>query len=139
MITYQQFLDKYNGKYVDYDKKYGYQCVDLFRQYVVDCFGLSPYTIFPAADYAKTIYKNYTASSPFKKIPYTPTNTPKSGDIIFWNFYPGVIGWPGHVGIVVGDGASMYNFISFDQNWSPTYCHRQLHSYKGVMGWLRKV
>ena len=26
-MTYQEFKDKYNGKYIDYDKQYGSQCL----------------------------------------------------------------------------------------------------------------
>ena len=28
-MTYQEFKSKYDGKYVDYDGYYGYQCWDL--------------------------------------------------------------------------------------------------------------
>jgi cell wall-associated NlpC family hydrolase len=139
-MTFQQFLDRYNGAYIDYDGAYGYQCVDLMRQYIKDVFGVNPYIALPPNSSAKQIYKAYTFSTPYKKIANTPTAIPKNGDIIFWGYYPGVTGWAGHVAIVVGDGASVNNFISFDQNWpSRTACHRQLHNYKGVMGWLRKV
>lgn len=139
MITFNQFLTKWDGKYVDFDKRYGYQCVDLMRQYCLEVLGIPGYTL-PPADYAKNIYKRYSATKPFLKIPNTPTGIPKNGDIIFWDYYPFVTGWAGHVAIVVGDGASVNNFISFDQNWpTKTACHRQLHNYRGVMGWLRFV
>jgi len=139
-MTLDQFLVKWNGRYVDFDGAYGYQCVDLMRQYIKEVFGVNPYVALPPAPNAKTIYNTYNSPTPYQKIKNTPTGIPKAGDIIFWGYYPGVTGWAGHVAICVGDGASVNNFISFDQNWpSRTACHRQLHNYRGVMGWLRRI
>jgi hypothetical protein len=139
MISFQEYLDAHNTKYIDFDKNRKFWCVDNMRQYIQDVLGLSGW-VLPAAPNAKTIYNNYSSTRPFTKIKNTAYNIPKSGDIIFWGYYPFVTGLAGHVGIVVGDGGSVNNFISFDQNYpTGTACHRQLHSYKGVMGWLRKV
>lgn len=38
-MTFTEFLNKYSGKKVDYDGKYGFQCVDLIRQYHQDVIG----------------------------------------------------------------------------------------------------
>ena len=38
-MTLAEFAAKYSGKKVDYDKAYGAQCVDLFRQYCQDVIG----------------------------------------------------------------------------------------------------
>ena len=35
-MTYQEFKNKYNGKYLDYDKHYGYQCWDLGQYYFTE-------------------------------------------------------------------------------------------------------
>ena len=40
----EEFVNKYNGKKVDYDGVYGAQCVDLFRQYVKECLGIKEHT-----------------------------------------------------------------------------------------------
>jgi len=133
-MTFQQFLDKWNGQYCDYDKKYGFQCVDLMRQYLKDVCGFSPYTAVPPVNYAKEIYAKAKPTF-FEKIPNGKLNFPEKGDIVVWKPYPFVIGWPGHVAINI-TGAPR-NFISFDQNYKITACHRQLHDYKGVIGWLR--
>jgi cell wall-associated NlpC family hydrolase len=139
-MTYQEFLDKYDGHYIDYDNYYGYQCVDLMRQYIKDVFQLDPYKVLPASPGAKQIYQRYNMGYPFEKIANTKTNFPQQGDIVFWDWYWRVTGVNGHVGIVVGEGSNVNNFITFDQNYpSGTACHRQLHNYRGVMGWLRKV
>lgn len=139
MLTFQQFLDKWNGQYCEYsDPANRYQCQDLMRQYVQDVLGL-PQSALPGALYAKDVFNNYKGTA-FRKVYNNPLNFPPNGALVFWKYYPFVVGWAGHVGINVGDGASIYNFISFDQNYpTRTACHRQLHSYKGVMGWLIKA
>jgi hypothetical protein len=43
-MKFQEFVDKNNGKYIDYDGNYGCQCVDLLRQYLVDVVGISGYS-----------------------------------------------------------------------------------------------
>ena len=135
-MTIQQFFDKYNGKYIDFDKRYGYQCVDLMRQFIKECLVLNPYEI-PAAGSAKQIYLNFKGSSSFLKIPNTPTGVPQKGDIIFWGYYPFVTGWAGHVAIF--SQGDVNRFISFDQNYpTGSFCRYFNHSYNGVMGWIHR-
>ena len=62
MISFNQFISRYSGRYVDWDNKYGYQCVDLIRQYVYDVFGLSPYVAIPYTGNAKDIFNRFPAS-----------------------------------------------------------------------------
>lgn len=136
-MSYDEFIKKWNGKFLDVDLKFGAQCTDLMRGYIRDVFGLPPYDL-PAVSYARQIYQNYQTYKNFTKIPNTPTGVPKKGDIIFWGIYPGVTGIAGHVAIF--DSGDMNNFISFDQNWGPTGspCSFRKHSYRGVIGWLHK-
>ena len=44
-MTYQEFKDKYNGKYIDYDGQYGGQCWDLAEAYAVECLGIPEYVL----------------------------------------------------------------------------------------------
>ena len=39
-MDYNGFRDKYLGKRIDFDKVYGYQCVDLIIQYCSEVFGI---------------------------------------------------------------------------------------------------
>ena len=134
MITFDEFINKWKGRYLDFDGRYGYQCVDLMRQYIKEVLQVNPYEIKPAGT-AKQIYRNFTSSPHFIKIPNTPTGVPKKGDIIFWGTYPFVTGFAGHVALFVE--GNVMSFISFDQNWpTGTSCHLQKHSYRGVMGWI---
>ena len=132
-MTYNEFLDKYNGRYVDFDGAWGPQCVDLVRQYILEVLNFPSSSIKPVVG-AKDMYLKYSTlvdSSLYARIENTPTAIPLSGDIILWGN-----GEFGHVATFIeGDVAS---FRSFDQNFpvgSP--CHVQSHTYTNVLGWLR--
>ena len=135
-MTFDAFTTKYNGKYIDYDGKFGAQCVDLFLQYLKEVIGIDPRP-FQGWGTAKNIFNSFDKikDNHFKKILNTPTGVPQKGDILFWGTYPLVTGWAGHVAVFGSGDAN--NIISFDQNY-PTNspCHFYKHSYKGVMGWL---
>jgi hypothetical protein len=133
----QDFINLNNGKYVDYDGRFGFQCVDLMRQYLVDVLGLNGYAIL-GVSYAKQLFDKIPnlGDENFIKIKNTPTNYPQKGDIIIWGWCVGVTGYAGHVAIV--SDATPKALISFDQNWpSNSPCRYVNHSYRGVLGWLR--
>lgn len=132
----EQFVNKYNGKYIDFDGKYGFQCVDLMRQWLVEGL-VFPVDTIPHALYAKDIFKNFPEKGNmyFTKVHNSLTNSPTKGCIVFWDFYPFVTGIAGHVAIA--STANATNLITFDQNWGkPNFCRFVNHSYKGVLGWL---
>lgn len=132
-MTLNEFIKKYDGKTIDYDKAYGGQCQDAFNQYCVDVWGITnPIQQFPVA----SAYQNfgYAKNNPnFVTIPNDPTAVPMPGDVIIWN--QGV-GPHGHVGIFVeGD---VMNFKSFEQNWAGVQkCRIVTHPYDHVTGWFR--
>ena len=134
-MTFQEFIDKWNGKGIDFDGAYGDQCMDLMHQFCVEVFGLSDGRIL-AAPAAKDVYLNYPntfGSQYFDKIDNTPTGIPQKGDIVFWGTK---IGQYGHVAIFSEGDAN--KFKSFDQNFPiGSKCHIQDHTYNGVLGWLR--
>lgn len=129
----QEFIEKWNGKYIDFDGAYGNQCMDLMHQYCVEVLGLTDGRIL-AADYAKNVYLNFDnifGHEYFEKIANTPSGVPQEGDIILWD-----IGSYGHVAIFIDGDANKFN--SFDQNYpTGSFCHVQNHSYSGCLGWLR--
>ena len=57
-MTLTQFIKKYSGTKVDYDKAHGPQCVDLVRQYWEDCCGLPKSKQPPSVDGAKDLISN---------------------------------------------------------------------------------
>lgn len=127
-MTLQQFIAKYNGKYLDYDKAYGAQCVDVTKAYYKEVLGIAP-KMGNAIDYW------YSIDPRFIRIANTPTNSPKPGDIlVFGKSY----GYYGHVAVVTS--ANVWNVQGFEQNnplGSPC-TYRNHYMYRGVLGWLRK-
>jgi len=132
-MTLNEFIKKYDGKTVDFDKAYGGQCQDLFNQYCVEVWGIpNPIQQFPVA----SAYQNfgYAKNNPnFTAIPNDPTAVPMAGDVIIWNQGVGI---HGHVGIFVeGD---VMNFKAFEQNWNGVQkCRLVNHPYDHVTGWFR--
>lgn len=128
-MSADEFFGKYNGKGVDFDGFYGFQCMDLYRQFCKEVLNVpqSP-GVSGAVKVWDTYLKNY-----FVRIDNTPTGVPIKGDIIIWS--QGV-GQYGH--IAVCKDADINKFTSFDQNWPVgSLCHFQPHNYKYVLGWLR--
>ena len=131
-MTLKEFIDKYNNKFLDYDGAYGPQCFDLYRQYCQEVLGV-PQSPPTGSQGAKAIWTTYLQGY-FDRIDNTPTNTPMQGDIIIWGTG---IGPYGHVAVCWD--SNMLTFHSFDQNFpTGSPCHIQLHSYKGVLGWIRR-
>lgn len=44
-MTYQEFKNKYNGRYIDYDGAYGYQCWDLAQYYFTEVLNVPDYVL----------------------------------------------------------------------------------------------
>lgn len=147
-MTLDEFVAKWNGRPVDFDGAYGFQCMDLMHRYIVDVIGLTDPRIL-AAPVARSVFENFPnvfGNQYFERIYQTLTGVPKDGDIIFWKepygyYYNVTMGrweYAGHVGI--SKGSNLWNVTAFEQNNPPgTYCHMQQHNdlYRGVLGWLR--
>jgi len=135
-MTLDAFVTKYNGRFIDFDGAYGFQCVDLMRQWQVEGLGV-PASSIPPSLYAKDIFKNFPdgGNKYFTKIKNGPNNMPQKGDIVFWTWYPFKIGWAGHVAIA--SVSWLLGLNTFDQNFPlGSFCKFTLHDYKGCLGWL---
>jgi len=131
MKLYQNFKNKFLGRSIDWDKKYGNQCVDAYRQYCHELgFPQSP-PVKGAVNIWDTCFPKY-----FKRIANTPKGIPEEGDVIIWG--TGVSSY-GHCAIF--DHGDVNGFVSLDQNWpfdnGEGVLHEQKHNYKGVLGWLK--
>lgn len=123
-----QFIAKWNGKGIDWDQQFGFQCVDLYRQYVKEVLGFPQ---SPAVRGAVNVWDTYLPEY-FDRIPNTPTGVPQKGDIVIWGTGAGSYG---HIAVCVSANTS--SFTSFDQNWPVgSLCHLQNHNYSNVLGWL---
>lgn len=128
-MTLQEFIDKYNGKGIDFDGSFGNQCQDLYRQYVKEVLG------FPQSPAVVGAKDNWDAYLPayFDRIPNTPTGVPQPGDIMIWGTKYGPYG---HVAVVTS--ATVNTFTCFSQN-DPIGSLCGLKTYKTytpTLGWL---
>lgn len=129
-MNYDEFEIKYIGKTIDYDGVAGVQCVDLFDQYLKDCFDITGVW----CDGAKDLYykfESYPALvKSFDKIPNTSDLIVRKGDVVIW----GGGSW-GHVGISNGEGDKDF-FVTLEENTLGKHEPTQLvkHYFNGTGG-----
>ncbi len=92
----QNFINQYNNKYIDYDGKYGNQCVDLYNYYTRAIGGINI-----MVGYAPEIFNNYDTKA-YKRIGANERG--QTGMVAV--FRPGGSTPSGHVAIVVGDNGN---------------------------------
>lgn len=125
-MTIKEFFDKWNNVGCDFDGVYGFQCVDVFKQFNKDVVG-GLNVNGNAIDYWTTYPTGF-----YSKVANTPTGVPIEGDVMIWGK---TLGQYGHIAIFHTGNAD--KFVSFDQNYPlGSVCHFQSHDYKGVLGWL---
>ncbi len=94
-MTYQQFEAKWLGKRVDIDGLYGYQCADLVKQYLLECFGI------PNGSYGDAIvYWTNPHQRILEKFGKVAGSAANQGDIVILN--PTATNEYGHIGIATG-------------------------------------
>lgn len=130
-MNYDQFINEWLGKPIDWDGVYGPQCVDEIAQYCTENGKAIAYA--NAKDWAN----NPALRGDFNWTDNDPNDynqIPGRGDIIVWSgSLPGSGGY-GHIAIfdeVTGPGT----FQSLDQNWGGQYVHFQSHNWQYILGW----
>ena len=137
-ILLDEFVNKYKGKKVDFDGVYGAQCVDLFRQYVKECFGIAEHTgSCLTTGGAKDLFLDYN-KMPIEKKYFNRIGPKKgifAGDVAIWdstetNKY-------GHVAIILG--VLNNRLIVFEQNgFTQNGAEINIRSKDNLLGVLRK-
>lgn len=126
-MNVDEFFQKYNGKGIDFDGFYGFQCMDLYQQYNKEVVG-GPHIPANASDVWNTHPHDL-----YDMVQNNPDNFPEKGDVVIWNNSVGA----GFGHIAVCSTADTNSFVSFDQNWPVgSVCHFQNHVYTNVIGWL---
>ena len=136
-MTIVEFVKKNNGKKVDYDGVFGAQCVDLFRQYVLDVLGISEHTgSCSTSGGAKDLYLDYNKMPLEKKYFVRITNKSfEPGDVLVWD--ENGTNKFGHVAIYLGKLDN--DFIVFEQNGiAQDGAKIALRSRERLLGGLRK-
>lgn len=137
-MTLIEFIEKYQGKKVDFDGAYGAQCVDLFRQYSKDVLAIREHT-GPCATTGGAIdlFLDYNIMPVEKKYFTRSTNKNwKSGDILIWDKTP--TNKYGHVAILIAvfDNSK---FLVFEQNGiTQAGAEIRVRDKTGLLGYLRK-
>lgn len=109
-MSYSTFKNKWLGKRVDYDKVYGFQCIDLIKQYLAENYGLKPGTWGNAIDYWYNTNANVLG-----KFDRLATKQARQGDIVI---FKGINGNPyGHIGIADGN-SGILTITVLEQNGS---------------------
>lgn len=138
-LSIQDFVTKYQGRSVDFDKKFGAQCVDLFNFYNSEVVG-APFIGTPTTGGARDLYET---DSPVRAEFYKrlPANSQlQAGDVQVYGAPQGravVDGqqiFYGHVNIYIGDGkviqqnAKWNQLTTVDENFTA-----------GLLGILRPI
>lgn len=107
-MTYQEFVKKYNGKYIDFDGSYGSQCWDLAQFYFKEVLNLPSYILSGCGLVSNMLYppKREVLDQFFNEV---PTNAMLQGDVCIWEY--------GHIAIF--DHWDGKNCWYFSQNPNP--------------------
>ena len=84
-MTYSEFKNKYNGKWVDYDGAYGCQCWDLGEKYFTECLGLPASVLAGCGLVSNMLYqpKRAELDKYFKEV---KTTEMCQGDVCIWEY-----------------------------------------------------
>ena len=112
-MTVKEFVQKYNGKKVDYDKMYGAQCVDVFRQYCADVLNIEHTGgVNGAKDLFLDYFKMPKEQKYFMLVKDKDGTKYKEGDVLVWNSTK--TNQYGHVAILLAEMSG--DLIVFEQN-----------------------
>ena len=128
-MTYEEFKNKYNGKYIDYDKHYGNQCWDLAEQYFVECLGLPASVLSGCGLVSNMLYQPKRAQLD-KYFDEVDVRNMYPGDVCIWEY--------GHIAIFDNwDGVRCWYF---SQNYPlGSNCHLQVINEGGLHAFRLKT
>lgn len=118
-MTYKEFKEKYNGKYVDYDGSYGSQCWDLAQYYFTKVLGL-PASVLSGCGLVSNMLKGKKYQLMLKYFDVVSIDNAKQGDVAIWEY--------GHIAIF--DHRSNGKNYFFSQNPNP--CQVMYINIKGI-------
>lgn len=130
-MTLTQFIKKYLGTKVDFDGKFGSQCVDLYRQYCADVLEV-PKT--PAVEGAKDLIEN---PGTLKVTKDSALADYSRGDVLIWgatktNKY-------GHVAILVDVYNTKYFVVLEQDGFRQDGVKLSFRSRENLLGCLYKA
>lgn len=108
-ITLAQFIDKYNGESIDFDKAFGAQCVDLFNFYNQEVIG-APWIGTPVTNGARDLFEVDSAARRAYYDALSASTPLMAGDVLVYGepngraVVNGKTIFYGHLSIYIGDG-----------------------------------
>ena len=135
-MTLEEFILKWNGRKCDFDGVYGFQCVDLFRQYCVDVLGIKEHTgSCSTSGGAKDLFLDYSKMPLEQK--YFLRSKQKNwvqGDVLIWNETQ--TNKYGHIAIYLGKVNN--SFIVFEQDgFKQEGAKINIRGRENLLGYLR--
>lgn len=128
----EQFIEEKLNKKIDYDGYYGYQCVDLIREYIKDVLEIEQ---IERVEGAKEIYEKYKQHEITKKyFDKVNKNRLEYGDIIVYRSQLDEM--PGHTAIVIAKEKS-YLIVLEQNGYKQDGTKIIKRSYKNALGGLR--
>lgn len=125
-MTYEEFKNKYDGKYIDYDKQFGNQCWDLGQQYFTECLEVPAYVLGGSGMVSNMLYppKRNDLDTYFEEV---DVHDMYAGDVCIWDYGNGM----GHIAIFDSwDGTRCWYF---SQNYPlGSNCHLQAINEPGI-------
>jgi len=148
-MTLDEFVEKYKGKVVDFDKTYGAQCVDLVRQYFQDVWNLPEQPESVGNGGAKDFYYKHNERPKQGKYlnchSYIGVHTPPVGSVVV--FKPTDDNKDGHIAVCINatydyidvlEQDGVYNLKAKNEGREQKPAYIAKWSYKRLLGWLVK-
>ena len=83
-MTYQEFKNKYNGKYIDYDGAYGCQCWDLGQYYFTEVLNVPDSVLSGCGWVGNMILWDWKYDLLMQYFDEVPTTAMLQGDVCIW-------------------------------------------------------
>lgn len=123
-MTFDKWVEKYNGKKIDYDGAYGVQCVDLIKSFIKNVLSITPQPIGNAIEYYNKRKTSKYITSNFDVYGYKKGMVFKKGDILVLKGKSAY----GHVAVATGDYSTM-GVYGYDENYKGTGAGMTLRFY----------
>jgi len=145
-MNHQEFIVKYLGKPVDFDGRYGAQCVDLIRMYIKDVYGISlqPEGVEGAQEFYTKHDDRPRQKALFNRITYTGNLQPPQGALLVFgankdNGYYGHIAIchkADHKSITVYEQDGIANSKALKDGRPQKGMYENTWRYDNLLGWL---
>lgn len=133
-MTYQEFVNKYNGQYVDtdgYPKEWKWQCYDLVQKYNTEVIDV-PYSVFEGCQVVKNmILWDWKYNELMEYFDEVDVHNMQQGDVCIWTDGPG-----GHVAVYDHYNSENNQCYYFSQNPNP--CQIMIINMNGHHAFRRK-